>query len=109
MIALHRRIEKDGVLIPLIKQLAEAALEAELDAHPADDVPPNRKNDKTRKTVKSIAGLFELDTPRDRAGTFEPQLIKKHLISVSDEIETKILSTYGLGMSYRDIAPRSRT
>ena len=95
---------KDGILTPLIKQLTEAALEAELDSHLADDVVPNRKNGKTRKTVKSTAGPFELDTPRDRAGTFEPQLIKKHQTSVSNEIEAKILSMYGLGMSYRDIA-----
>ena len=94
---------KDGVLAPLIKQLTEAALEAELDSHLADDVFPNRKNGKTSKTVKSTAGPFELDTPRDRAGTFEPRLIKKHQTSVNDEIEAKILSMYGLGMSYRDI------
>ena len=95
---------KDGVLTPLIKKLTEAALEGELDSHLAEDVVPNRKNGKTSKTVKSTAVPFELDTPRDRAGTFEPQLVKKHQTSVSDEIEAKILSMYGLGMSYRDIA-----
>jgi transposase-like protein len=95
---------KDGVLTPLIKKLTEAALEAELDSHLAQDVAPNRKNGKTKKTVKSTAGPFDLETPRDRAGTFEPQLIKKHQTSVNDEIEAKILSMYGLGMSYRDIA-----
>jgi putative transposase len=95
---------KDGVLTPLIKKLTEAALEGELDSHLAEEVVPNRKNGKTSKTVKSTAGPFELDTPRDRAGTFEPQLVKKHQTSVSDEIEAKILSMYGLGMSYRDIA-----
>ncbi len=95
---------KDGVLTPLIKKLTEAALEAELDSHLAQDVVPNRKNGKTKKTVKSTAGPFELETPRDRAGNFEPQLIKKHQTSVNDEIEAKILSMYGLGMSYRDIA-----
>ena len=95
---------KDGVLTPLIKKLTEAALEAELDSHLAQDVVPNRKNGKTRKTVKSTAGPFELETPRDRAGNFQPQLIKKHQTSVNDEIEAKILSMYGLGMSYRDIA-----
>ena len=94
---------KDGVLTPLIKKLTEAALEAELDSHLARDVVPNRKNGKTIKTVKSTAGPFELETPRDRAGNFEPQLIKKHQTSVNDEIEAKILSKYGLGMSYRDI------
>jgi len=95
---------KDGVLTPLIKKLTEAALEAELDSHLAQDVVPNRKNGKTKKTVKSTAGPFDLETPRDRAGNFEPQLIKKHQTSVNDEIEAKILSMYGLGMSYRDIA-----
>ena len=95
---------KDGVLTPLIKKLTEAALEAELDSHLAQDVFPNRKNGRTKKTVKSTAGPFELESPRDRAGNFEPQLIKKHQTSVNDEIEAKILSMYGLGMSYRDIA-----
>lgn len=95
---------KDGILTPLVKQLTEAALEAELDSHLADDVIANRKNGKSRKTVKSSGGAFELATPRDRAGTFEPQLVKKHQRAVSDEIETKILSMYGLGMSYSDIA-----
>ena len=95
---------KDGVLTPLIKKLTEAALEAELDSHLAQDVIPNRKNGKTKKTVKSTAGPFDLETPRDRAGNFEPQLIKKHQTSVNDEIDAKILSMYGLGMSYRDIA-----
>ena len=39
---------KDGVLAPLVKQLTEAALEAELDSHLADDVLPNRKNGKSK-------------------------------------------------------------
>ncbi len=95
---------KDGVLAPLIKQLTEAALEGELDSHIANDVVPNRRNGKSRKTVKSSSGSFELETPRDRAGTFEPTVVKKYQTSVSDEIESKMLSMYGLGMSYRDIA-----
>ena len=95
---------KDGVLGPLVKQLTEAALEAELDSHLAEELAENRKNGKSRKTVKSTSGNFELETPRDRAGTFEPKLVRKHQRTVSDEIETKILSMYGLGMSYADIA-----
>jgi putative transposase len=94
---------KDGVLGPLVKQLTEAALEAELDSHLSEEVAENRKNGKSRKTVKSTIGKFELETPRDRAGTFEPQLVKKHQRTVSDEIVTKILSMFGLGMSYADI------
>ncbi len=95
---------KDGVLAPLLKQLTEAALEAELESHLADDVLPNRKNGRSRKTLKTSEGRIDLETPRDRAGTFEPQIIKKHQTSVSDEIETKILSMYGRGLSYSDIS-----
>ena len=75
---------KDGVLAPLIKQLTEAALEGELESHIADDVLPNRKNGKSSKTLKTSVGKIDLATPRDRAGTFEPQFIKKHQTSVSD-------------------------
>lgn len=56
----------------------------------------NRRNGKSKKTVKSSSGAFELETPRDRAGTFEPKLVKKHQRRVSDEIESKIRSMYGL-------------
>ncbi len=90
---------KEGVLAPLLKQLTEAALEAELENHIADDVVPNRKNGKSRKTLKTSEGRIDLNTPRDRAGTFEPKIIKKHQTSVSDGIETRILSMYGRGLS----------
>ena len=95
---------KDGILTPLIKQLTEAALTAELESHLETDESPNRKNGTTRKTIKSPSGSFELDTPRDRAGSFEPQLIKKHQTHLTDEIERKVISMFGLGMSSRDIA-----
>lgn len=94
---------KDGVLTPLIKQLTEAALKAELDLHLAEDTSANRKNGYTKKTVKSGVGEFELDTPRDREGTFEPQLVKKHQTKLTPEIDQKILGLFALGTSYRDI------
>ncbi|PHO11291.1 IS256 family transposase [Malaciobacter marinus] len=97
---------KDGVLAPLVKQLVEAALEAEVESHIKDDVLSgnrNRKNGKTSKTIKSTDGTFELNTPRDRAGSFEPQLIKKNQTTISNEIEERIISMYGLGLSYKDI------
>jgi putative transposase len=94
---------KNGVLTPLIKQLTEAALRAERDYHLAEDDTANRKNGSTSKTVKSPIGSFELQTPRDRAGTFEPQLIKKHQTHLTDELERKILALFSLGMSYQDI------
>jgi transposase-like protein len=97
---------KDGVLAPLVKQLVEAALEAELDSHIAQDVfagNKNRKNGTSSKTIKTGGGDFILDTPRDRAGSFEPQLIKKNQTHLTDDIEQKVLSMYALGLSYRDI------
>ena len=99
---------KDGLLAPLIKQLTEAALEAEVESHIANDVlngNRNRKNGVNKKTIKGLSdGSFELETPRDRNGTFEPQIVKKHQTTISNEIEDKILSMYGLGMSYTDIS-----
>ncbi|MCG3668363.1 MULTISPECIES: IS256 family transposase [Arcobacteraceae] len=99
---------KDGLLAPLIKQLTEAALEAEVESHIANDVlsgTRNRKNGVNKKTIKDLSnGSFELETPRDRNGTFEPQIVKKHQTTISNEIEDKILSMYGLGMSYSDIS-----
>lgn len=99
---------KDGLLAPLIKQLTEAALEAEVESHIANDVLSgirNRKNGVNKKTIKGLSdGSFELETPRDRNGTFEPVIVKKHQTTISNEIEEKILSMYGLGMSYTDIS-----
>ena len=97
---------KDGVLAPLVKQLVEAALEAELESHITQDVftgNKNRKNGTSSKTIKTEGGDFILDTPRDRAGSFEPQLIKKNQTHLTDDIEQKVLSMYALGLSYRDI------
>lgn len=94
---------KDGVLMPLIKQLTEAALTAELDHHLAQEAEPNRKNGGGSKIVKTGSGSFELNAPRDRAGTFEPQLIKKHQTQLTPEIDRKIISLFSHGMSYRDI------
>ena len=57
---------KDGALTPLIKQLTEMALQAELETHLSQDLEKNRKNGTTSKTMKSANGTFELETPRDR-------------------------------------------
>ena len=54
--------------------------------------------------MKTSSGSFELDTPRDRQGTFEPQLVKKHQTHLTDEIDRKILGLFAIGMSYQDIS-----
>jgi len=95
---------KEGILSPLIKNLAEAALEGEIDSHLGQEVAANRRNGTSKKTIKSLNGNFELKTPRDRSGTFSPQIVKKHQTSLTDEIEEKIIALYGLGMGYKDIS-----
>jgi len=95
---------KEGILSPLIKQLSEAALEGEIESHLSEEVASNRRKGKSKKTIKSLNGDFELSTPRDRSGTFSPQLIKKHQTTLSDEIEGKIIALDGLGVSYKDIS-----
>lgn len=97
---------KDGVMTPLVKKILERALEAELAEHLecADAASGlNRRNGKLRKQMKSGHGPFELETPRDRAGTFEPEIVKKRQTIVGTSLENKIISLYGLGMSYQDI------
>ena len=85
---------KDGLLAPLIKQLTEAALEAEVESHIANDVlsgTRNRKNGVNKKTIKDLSnGSFELETPRDRNGTFEPQIVKKHQTTLSEFFDWKL-------------------
>ena len=95
---------KDGALTPLIKQLTEMALQAELETHLSQDLERNRKNGFSSKTMKSANGTFELETPRDRNGSFEPELVKKNQTHMSDELESKMLSLFALGNSYSQIA-----
>ena len=95
-----------GIFAPLLKQLLEAALEGEMAAHldQEERQQGNRRNGKTSKVVKSVAGEFALSTPRDRSGSFEPQIVPKRQVVISEELEEKVISLYGMGMSVRDIA-----
>lgn len=94
----------DTVLRPMLKDFLEAMLEGEMDAHMEQEREDgNRRNGKLRKTVKTREGAFELETPRDRDGTFEPQAVAKRQTLVSDEVERKVLRLYAKGVSVRDI------
>lgn len=91
-----------GALQPLIKEIIETALEAELEDHIACDTG-NRKNGKVRKQVKSDYGAINIETSRDRNGSFEPKLIKKRQRTLGNALDQKILALWGKGMSYSDI------
>lgn len=94
---------KDNVLLPLFKDMLEGALEGELDVHLDMENKPNRKNGSSPKTLKTEQGSFTLNTPRDRNGDFEPELVKKHQTVLGEAFENRIMSLYGKGLSYADI------
>ena len=97
---------KEGTLTPLIKKALEAVLSGEVESHISDSKAAgsqNRRNGVTRKLVQSSTGTFELATPRDRAGSFEPEIVKKRQTVLTEEVDSKILSLFSQGMSYSDI------
>lgn len=93
----------DGALTPLIKKLVEASLEGEMEAHVAES-RPNRRNGKGKKRIRTSQGDVEINTPRDREGSYEPLLLPKRKRSLGPSLDNKIISLYGLGMSYKDIS-----
>jgi transposase-like protein len=89
------------------KMTVEAALNAELDDHLGYDKnavsrQTNSRNGHSRKTLRTEEGQFQLETPRDRDGSFEPQLVKKHQTRFTS-MDDKILFLYAKGMSTREI------
>ena len=91
----------------LTKITVEAALNAELDDHLGFDKheqsdSDNNRNGITHKTLQTEDGQFELATPRDRAGSFEPKLVKKHQRRFTS-MDDKILFLYAQGMTTREI------
>lgn len=98
---------KDGILTPLIKHLVEASLEGEMDFHLQEcrsEGNSNRRNGKMTKKMQSDSGVFELETPRDREGSFEPEIVKKRQTVLNESLDNKVLALYALGMSYEGIA-----
>src|SRR3990167_4924012 len=95
---------QDGLLTPLIKSALEATLEGEMESHLDESrTNKNRRNGKSTKTVTHSAGSFELETPRDRDGSFEPEIVKKRQTVLNEALDEKVLGLFGLGMSYDDI------
>lgn len=98
-----------GFLPELTRRVLEAGMQAELTDHlgyekhdPAGRGSPNSRNGSTPKTVQSEIGPFELATPRDRAGSFEPRLVPKGARRVGG-LTDMIVSLYAGGMTIRDI------
>jgi len=97
---------KDGAFAPMLKNVIEKALEAEMEGHldESERSIGNKRNGRGKKTLKSGFGTFDIDTPQDRQSSFEPELVKKRQTILADNLSEKIIGLYGLGMSYRDIS-----
>ncbi len=100
---------KNGLLKQLTKRLVERTLEAELTNHLGYEPHEqkghgtgNNRNGKGNKTVQSETGAIDIDVPRDRNATFEPQLIKKRQRRL-EGFDDKVLALYSRGLSTRDI------
>jgi putative transposase len=94
----------------LLKLTVERALGAEMDEHlgyqkhaKEGEHTGNNRNGKSSKTLKGNFGEIDIETPRDRNATFEPQLIKKNQTRFTN-FDSQILSLYAKGMTTRDIA-----
>lgn len=94
----------------LIAQVVENGLEGELDEELGytkydykNKETDNSRNGYSKKTVHSSFGDMELQIPRDRKSEFEPQLIQKNQNTLTQDIESKIISMYAKGMSTGDI------
>ena len=102
-------IGENGLLKQLTKLLVEKALDAELTEHLGHDrhetvanASGNTRNGKSRKTLKGEFGQLPIEVPRDRHGSFEPQLIPKHQTRWAG-FDDKIISLYARGMTVREI------
>lgn len=100
---------ENGLLKQLTKAVLERAMQAELTDHlgyekhdPAGYNSGNSRNGKTTKKLKGDFGEIDLETPRDRSGSFEPKIVPKHQTRFTG-FDDKILSMYARGMTTRDI------
>jgi putative transposase len=108
----------NGLFRSLMKSALERMLDSEMNVHlgrtslpplhthsnsiPDPETPKNRRNGHSPKTVRGELGELTLDTPRDRLGTFAPQLIPKHQRRLTG-FDEKILALYAKGLTTRDI------
>ncbi|MGH8398203.1 MAG: IS256 family transposase [Gammaproteobacteria bacterium] len=100
---------EQGLLKQLTKAIVERALQAEMTEHlghdkhqPVENEAGNTRNGRSQKTLKGDFGALPIEIPRDRHGTFEPQLVPKHQTRWTG-FDDNILSLYARGMTVREI------
>ena len=102
--------DMQNALKDIFGPMFEAMLKGEMNHHlgyenndHGSKTTANRRNGYITKEIKTSSGEVEIKVPRDRDGSFEPQIVPKRKKDVS-EIEGKVLALYARGMSQRDIA-----
>jgi len=102
-------VGENGLLKELTKRLLERAMSAEMTEHvgyekhdATGDNTGNSRNGTSAKTIKGTFGTMPIEVPRDRNGTFEPQIIEKHQTRFMG-FDDNIISLYARGLSTREI------
>ena len=98
---------KDGAFAPLLQDMINSILEGEMEGYLDEEERSagNRKNGKGKKLLKTSSGNIEVSTPRDRSGTFEPEMVKKRETIMAQTLEDKIIGLYGLDQPARHQRP----
>lgn len=96
---------KEGAFHRVLEDFLNAAMEGEMDSHLEETKPStkNRRNGKMSKTLQTEYGPVEVETPRDRDGSFEPEIVKKRQTILAEGLSDKIISLYATGQSMSDI------
>jgi transposase-like protein len=103
-------VGKNGLITDLFKNTLQNMMEAEITKHlgypkglgsRSLKKTTNKRNGHTAKRLRTSLGSIELDRPRDRDGTYDPQILARHQVNTS-ELERKIISMYGKGMTVAD-------
>ena len=102
-------IGEQGLLKQITKAFVERALQAEMESHlghakheAVTNPVGNARNGKSRKTLKGEFGELAIEIPRDRNGSFEPQIIPRHQTRWTG-FDDKVISLYARGMTVREI------
>lgn len=97
---------KKGAFAPLLQEMLNSILEGEIEGHLDEEErgAGNRKNGKNKKLLKRSLGNIEMTTPRNRLGSFEPEMVKKRETIMAQSLEDNIIGLCRLGSSLHDIS-----
>lgn len=96
---------REGAFHRVLEDFLNTALEGEMDCHLQETKPmtKNRRNGKMPKRVQTEYGPVEIETPRDRDGSFTPEIVQKRQTVLAEGLSDKIISLYATGQSMADI------